>query len=394
MSSSGSIAFICPRFADGVTTGGAETLLRNLAERTQASGRKVAFLTTCATDHFTWRNERQPGMRRLGSLDVHFFPVDEDRDTSAFLRVQEIISRRGHVTPEDELAWIKNSVNSRALCAHLQERGADYDRIVAGPYLFGLTYFAARVHPEKTLLVPCLHDEGFAYVGLIRGMFRDARGVLFNSQPEQELGMRLYDLPVRKCSVVGMGLNAFEADPLAFACLRGIVAPYVIYSGRREDAKGIPLLLDYLALFRSRTGRDVKLVLTGSGRINPPADLAPHIIDAGFVSEREKHEAMAGAVAFCHPSVNESLSIVVLESWLAGTAVMVHAKCEVTRHHCRKSNAGLWFASYPHFEEELILLLDNPGLRRAMGESGRHYVLDEYSWSAVTPRLLAALDGI
>ncbi len=392
MSSAGRIAFICPRFAEG-SAGGAETLLRNLAERAQSAGRQVVFLTTCATDHFTWRNERPAGPCRVGALDVHFFPVDEDRDVAEFLRVQEVISRKGHVSPEDELAWIENSVNSRALCGHLRDHAAEYDRIVAGPYLFGITYAVARAHPGKTLLVPCLHDEGFAYVGLFRRMFRDALGVLFNSLPEQELGMRLYELSAAKCSVVGMGLDPFDVDPEAFGRRHSISAPYIIYSGRREQAKGVPLLMDYLALFRERTGRDVELVLTGSGTVDPPAGLAPHIIDVGFVTEQEKHEAMAGAAAFCHPSVNESLSIVVLESWLAGTPVMVHAKCAVTRHHCRESNGGLWFAAYPQFEEGLSLLLDNPGLRRAMGGAGRDYVTKEYSWASVMPRLLTALDG-
>ncbi len=115
--------------------GGAETLLRSLAERARSAGRKVSFLTTCATDHFTWRNELPAGPRRIRDLDVLFFPVDEDRNVDEFLRVQEVISRKGHTTTEDEMTWLRNSVNSRALCSHLQEHGSEYDRIVVGPYL-------------------------------------------------------------------------------------------------------------------------------------------------------------------------------------------------------------------------------------------------------------------
>ena len=39
------------------------------------------------------------------------------------------------------------------------EHGSAYDRIVIGPYLFGLSYFASQAHPDRTYLVPCLHDE-------------------------------------------------------------------------------------------------------------------------------------------------------------------------------------------------------------------------------------------
>ncbi len=386
------LAFVCPRFAEGATVGGAETLLRNQAERAAARGRRVTFLATCATNHFTWRNERPAGRTTLRGLDVHFFPVDEDRDVDAFLRTQEVISRKGHYTEADEMTWLRNSVNSRELCRHLQEHGADYDRIVVGPYLFGLTVFAARIHPAKTLLVPCLHDEGFAYARAIRDLFRGVGGILFNSVPERDLARRLYGLPEGRGAVVGMGLDDFTASPDAFARRHGLDAPYLLYSGRREGGKGTPLLMDYLNIFRQCTGRDVKLVLTGSGQIDPPPELAAHVFDAGFLSEAEKHEAMAGALAFCHPSVNESFGIVLLESWLARAPALVHGRCEVTTYHCRQGNGGLWFKVYPEFEEALLRLIQDPPLRRALGEAGRKYVLREYGWETVEQRLLHALD--
>ncbi len=388
-----SVAFVCPRFAEGATVGGAETMLRNLAERAAAAGRRVTFLTTCATNHFTWRNERPAGSVRIRNLDVNFFPVDEDRNVEAFLRIQEVISRKGHYSEEDEMTWLRNSVNSQALCRHLAEHGADYDRIVIGPYLFGLTVFGARIHPAKTILLPCLHDEGFAYARAIRNMFQRTDGIIFNSVPERDLARRLYDLPASRGVVVGMGLDDFSVKSDAFALRHGLSDPYLIYSGRREGGKGTPLLLDYLNIFRQRTGQDIKLVITGSGQIDPPAGLAPHIFDVGFLSETEKHEAMAGAVAFCHPSVNESFGIVILEAWLARTPALVHGRCAVNLYHCRQSNGGLWFSVYPEFEETLEVLLRNQALRRALGECGRKYVLREYAWNAVEKRLLQALDG-
>ncbi len=40
----------------------------------------MTFLTTCAQDHFTWKNVLPAGERRVGPLTVISFPVDEDRD--------------------------------------------------------------------------------------------------------------------------------------------------------------------------------------------------------------------------------------------------------------------------------------------------------------------------
>ncbi len=388
------IAFIAPRFAEGATVGGAENLLRRLAERAAADGREVAFLTTCARDHFSWANAVPAGQRRVGSLNVHFFPVDEDRDIATFLRVQNLICSGVRVGRADEEAWLSNSVNSRALYAHLETKGAGYDRIVAGPYLFGVTGRAARIHLSRTLLVPCLHDEAFAHLDIMRELFHAVRGTMFNSWPERELAERLYGSLPGQVSVVGMGLDSHgDSDPSAFARRQGLSAPYLVYAGRREPLKGTPILLDYLTLYRARSGRDVKLVLTGSGAIAPAPALAPHVIDLGFVDEDVKNEVLAGAVAFCHPSVNESFGIVLMEAWLAGAPALVHAGGSVLPFHCLRSGGGLWFRCYPEFEAELTLLLDNTELRTRMGAAGRHYVRTEYSWEAVERRLFAALDA-
>ena len=63
------IAFISPRFSEQGTVGGAETLLKKLAEHAAAAGRKVTFLTTCARNHFSWANDVPPG-RRLAEMAV------------------------------------------------------------------------------------------------------------------------------------------------------------------------------------------------------------------------------------------------------------------------------------------------------------------------------------
>lgn len=384
------IAFVCPRFSAGGTVGGAETLLKNLAFRAAGQGLRVEFLTTCADDHFTWKNTRPPGVEQVDGITVRYFPVDEDRDVRAFLAAQERICR-GEKRPDDEETWMRNSVNSRALQAYLRQCAPD--RIVAGPYLFGLTYYTVEPFPERTLLVPCLHDEAFAYLDIIRRMFHRAAGFMFNSEPERELAERLYGRLPGAAQVVGMGLDPFDSDPAAFARKHGLTAPYLLYAGRREPLKGTPILPAYLQAFRKRTGRDVHLALIGRGPIDAPPETNPYILDAGFVSEQEKHDAMAGAAAFVHPSVNESFGIVLLESWLAGAPALVHAGSAVLTWQCRRSGGGLWFRHYPDFEEMLNLLLDNPDASRKMGQSGRAYVEREYAWDRVTERMINALEA-
>ena len=377
------IAFVAPRFSEKGTIGGAETLLKALAERCAKAGRQVDFLTTCATNHFTWANDVPPGVKDVNGMKVHFFAVNADRDIAGFLDVQGRIDKGVRVSRADEEKWISNSVNSRTLIDHLRAHVADYDAIILGPYLFGVTYFGSRVAPAKTFLVPCLHDEVFAYLGIMKDMFLSVRGHLFNTAPERDLAQKLYGVKEAVSSVVGLGMDSFDVDPQAFRRSRNMTAPYIIYSGRRETLKGTPLLSAYMDTFRERTKRDVKLVFTGSGTIEAPDTLREHIIDLGFVSEQDKREAMAGALTFIHPSVNESLGIVLLEAWLARTPALVHATSKVLQDQCQRSNGGLWFKNYPEFEEELLLLLEQPALRNMLGESGRRFVESEYSWNAV-----------
>lgn len=386
------LAFVCPRLHEPGTVGGAETLIYSLAKDAVSLGYEVEFLTTCAKSHFTWENELPEETFVRDGMVVRRFKVDEQRDVNTFLTLQTNICSGYELNDEEEERWLRNSVNSSGLIRYLTEYASEIDRVLTGPYLFGLVEAVARAVPEKVLLIPCLHDEPFARVRRIQSMFKAVRGFLFNTEPEQQLAHRLIDgLSPKVEAVIAMGIEPFDVAKDAFAKRTGITAQYVLYSGRREPLKGTPTLVDYVACFRERTGRDIKLVMTGSGHVDIPESLRDHFIDLGFVSEQEKREAMAGAVAFIHPSVNESLSIVILEAWLARTPALVHARGEVLRWQCESSNGGLWFSRYPEFEEELLFYLDNPDKAAIMAEQGRAYTIGKYAPEAVRKRFDKAL---
>jgi glycosyltransferase involved in cell wall biosynthesis len=278
------------------------------------------------------------------------------------------------------------------LNAWLQEEAGAFDAVLAGPYLFGMILQASRLVPDRFWLVPCLHDEPFARLQVVAAMFRSAKGCLFNSEPERALAATLYDLPASYGAVVGMALEPFEVDATAFAQRHGVEGPYVMYCGRREAGKNTPLLFDYMNTYCERRGGSVKLVLAGSGEVPLPDRLRPHVVDAGFLSEQEKHEAMAGASVFLHPSTNESFGIVLLEAWLAGTPALVHARGEVLRWQCATANGGLWFRYYPEFEAMLDSLLEDEALNRTLAANGKAYVEQTYSREAIAARLMQALE--
>lgn len=387
------LAYITPRFLPEGVVGGAETLIRDLALTSVQAGHEVHLLSTCATDHFTWANVRDAGEDSVDGIHIHYFRVNEDRNIGTFLGIQDQIDKRRPVSREDQQCWADNSVCSRDLCAWLEKEGKDFDAILVGPYLFGITFQTAKIFPAKTWLIPCLHDEAFALLDIVADMFRAVKGSLFNSEPEKALAMRLYDLDESCGQVVGMAMTPFDIDPLAFARNHKLETPYVLYCGRQEGGKNTPLLFGYMNAYIERRQGAVKLVLTGSGDVPLPETLRPHVLNLGFVSETEKHQAMAGAKVFIHPSTNESFGIVLLEAWLAGTPALVHDKGEVLRWQCAQAGAGLWFRYYPEFEAMLDRLLADRNLNRQLGENGRQYVINHYGREAISRRLFAVLEG-
>lgn len=393
------LAVVSPRLAEGGAVGGAETLLFNLASLAVAAGLDVEFLTTCAKNHFTWANELPPGEFERDGVKVRRFPVNPGRDAGRFNALQGRIGQGERLSDAEEDDWLASSVNSDALMDYIA--GAGFDRVLVGPYLFGLALTAARRFPDKTVLVPCLHDEPFARVRLVARMFHSVRALCFNTPQEMALAGRLFfGAEEPPGAVIGFSLPDFDSSAergralVAAHChdLRPSTFDYLLYCGRREPLKGTPLLIDYWAAFRAlHPESNLKFVLTGFGDVERPEGLESDVIDLGFVGEQEKHDLMAGALAFCHASVNESLGIVLLETWLAHRPCLVFASGEVLTAQTRAASGGLWFKNCAEFNAAVEWLLENPGGAAALAASGRTWTLANYSAPAVTERLLALL---
>jgi glycosyltransferase involved in cell wall biosynthesis len=363
-----------------------------LAEELHRRGWPVEILTTCAVNPHSWTGDYRPGTEVVNGITVRRFPQESRKYTRKVFRTEQRILAREKVSRRRQEFWIRNVVTSLELCRYLDEHREDYRAFVFIPYLFGTSYLGVKTVPEKAYLIPCLHDEPYAYLDIFRDMMRSVRGVMFNTPPEMELARRLYgeDIPGRV--VGGVAFRPYAADGNRFRYKYSISGDFVLYSGRREIAKNTPLLLRYFCNYLENGGRDVKLVLIGSGEVEIPFSFRSRVIDLGFVSERDKRDAYAAATVVCQPSTRESLSLVLLEAWLVEVPCLVHGDCAVTRHHVETSGGGLWFNDYPTFHEALDFLLDHPGVREEMGRRGRRYILENYSWERIVDNFRAVLE--
>lgn len=392
-----SYAFVLPRYFAGLA-GGAETLAAALALQLSNGGHKVEIFTTCARDNRTWENAFSPGRSVEGGLIVNRYPVNE-RDLEVWIPKQISISQGMRLSLEDQLEWMKEGVNSDELYQALLMRQHEFDNIFFAPYLFSLTFWGSLLIPEKAVLIPCLHDEIYAYLEVSAAMFRRVGKALFNSLPEMELAKRLYGK--LEGGEVGMGFEPFTDSYLeSLSGARTIPGPYILYMGRKETGKGVDLLIDYFITAKESYQLDqkVKLVIAGGGDFKDlhrgQASSRDDIIDVEHIPEREKHALMRNALLFCQPSVNESFSIVIMESWLLGVPCLVNGQCAVTSYHARESGGGLYFENEAEFAETVKLLLSRDELRDEMAAGGYRYVREKYNWPAVLKRFNSVMAGL
>jgi glycosyltransferase involved in cell wall biosynthesis len=186
---------------------------------------------------------------------------------------------------------------------------------------------------------------------------------------------------------VGLGLDLdVSGNAQRFRSRFGIAQPFVLYVGRRDATKNVPLLIAAFRHYKSIRSTPLQLVLIGSGDAGLAGDRSGDLADLGFVPPRDKADAMAAATILCQPSTNESFSLVIMESWLLGTPVLVHADCAVTVDHCRRSNGGLYFRDAAEFTACLDFLLNAPETARRMGQLGRQYAQANFGWDSVIRR--------
>ena len=390
MSDRSRILFVPPRFARDLA-GGAENLVRSLALSCHYAGCAVEVATTCATDNERWMNALPEGTTQEVGITVHRFPVDR-RNVHRHRRLTQRLDRDGTLDALDAADLLATSVWSSALQRFIDAQGERFDAIAFAPYLFGTTFWGAQSWPERTIIIPCLHDEPMAHLPPIANVLRSARALAFNSRGEQALAQRILG-PIRG-TVVGMGFTAPSAPPPAGFAERHGLGRYFLYAGRIEQGKRVDIAARYVAALAREVDPSLQLVLIGRGSWRPPPDVAPFVLRVGFVDDDEKRSAMAGAVALVNPSEAESLSIVLLESWLEETPALVAAGSEVMVDHCRRSGGGIPFDDEASFRAAAHALMDSRESARAMGRMGRDYVLTEYSTGAVTARFLALVHSV
>lgn len=314
------IAVVSPRYGEKVL-GGAERSLRLIAEVLADSGRDVEVFTT------------GPGEGVLNGVRIHRWAEDK-------LRAE-------HLVP--------------------------FDAIIAGPYGSELTRNAARIAPERTVVVPCFHDEPLAHDPANVDMYSQVGGTLYHSAAERRLAEIVLGVAQPNSVVIGTWLGESDGNAARGRRLAGDERPYLIYCGRYCREKNLPLLIDWLKRYDAEHPDRFQFVFIGEGEARFPR--GSNWRNLGFVSKRDKSDLLAGAAALVQLSTNESLSLAGLEAWSEGTPVIAHRDCAAIRE---QSLGGPCVANYAEFRDSLYALWSNPDAWREIGQIGKEKVRQQF----------------
>jgi glycosyltransferase involved in cell wall biosynthesis len=367
------LAIVVQRYGEQVS-GGAERHAREVAPRLAALT-DVTVLTTCATDHLSWENALPPGDDRDGGLRVRRFEVARARSIRTFNRLSR--ARFGQSLDRmQEEHWIaEQGPLVPGLLRHLEEQRARYDAFLFFTYLYAPTVWGLPMVAQRSLLVPTAHDEPPLAFHAYADVFERPRALLCNTPEEEALIRRRFPRHART-RVVGVGIDSRHGQPARFAAKHHLERPYLFYVGRIEQGKGIGELLRHHRFLRAVDGDAPDLVLAGALHMALGGERLRYV---GRISDEDKWDALAGALAVVIPSRWESLSLLALEAFAQGTPIVANGESEVLRGQVRRSRAGELYTDSASF----AAAVNRVAKRRAqLGRSGRAFAA-KHSWDKV-----------
>jgi len=389
------ITFVSPRYGTSIH-GGAEMAIRMLATELAAAGHRIEVHSTTASNMATWADDLPAGTTSEAGVTVHRHRTVGKRHRRFDSVSAKALAEPTAISPALERRWIRaQGPHSPDLLDAIAGVGSDV--IVFSPYLYEPTLMGVPLSGVPVVVHPASHDEAPLRLPAVRRAIGSTSGLGFYTDAERRLTERIIpEARTKPQMLVGLGVeqptdDPSDDDPAAEA--RNSLGlgdrPYFLVLGRVDRGKGTHTLIEMFGkLFRD--GRITgQLVVAGPIVDQPPGTHGVSVV--GPVDDATKRGLLAGAVALINPSVMESFSLVVLESWMAGTPVLVNSGCAATVEHARRSGGGLAYSGIEQLELAMRAVADHPDQAAVLADRGRSYVESWYTWPAILDRYLPFL---
>ena len=408
------LAFVTPRYGADITCGPEHTC-RLLAEQV-CERHDVDVLTTCARDPLTWKNESTEGADRVRGVLVRRFAVNQPHDTDALDQLTSRLIAEPHGLA-DEQEWVRRlGPSSPGLIDFLKRHHRNYDVVVFFSLYHATTVQGVAAAADRSVLFPHLQIDPVLRFGLWSEVLGSVRAIGYASAAERRLTRGFLRIFHAADEVVGIGVDTpaqqtyprHQQDPadtvhedeanadeqteapeylagrgVPFRRRHRLYGSFALYGGRVEPDNGCEEMLEYFDSYVATNG-DTSLVLMSVKMMKVPDE--PYIRMPGVLPDRERMIAYEAAEVTIAPDPADLLGLCVLESLAVGTPVLACARNEAAVEHCRRANAGLYYANRDEFVQGMSMLMTNSRLRERLGENGRQYIRQHHRWDAVLGR--------
>jgi len=311
---------------------------------------------------------------------------------------------------------------SRDLRNWLTKHIAEFDIVhVHGLYRFPSTYAAYRARKEGVPNVirphggldPYLYSKSARSVALKRLYERwfdlpnlHAAGAIHYTAEEER--QRASFLNLRAPSFVvpnGVDWTRFEKLPGrgAFRAAHTLGdAPLVLFLGRLHSVKGLDLLIPAFDSVR-RDIPDAQLVIVGPENDDYGRKVrgwvqergltkAVHFI--GHLDGADVIQAYVDADVFVLPSYTENFGMTVVEAMVCGLPVVISDQVNIHREVAESGGGLVTRCDADEVAQALITLLKDRERRRGMGEAGRQFVQQRYTWPVIVDALTHEYENV
>ncbi|MHB1006561.1 MAG: glycosyltransferase family 4 protein [Chloroflexota bacterium] len=246
----------------------------------------------------------------------------------------------------------------------------------------------ARAADIPYITTPLAHP-GQAWGGDSRadlGIYRQADAIVALTEAERAWYIR-HGAPPSRVVAIGLG-PTFEqpGDGVAFRRRYSIKGPLILFVGRKERYKGVPMMVT-AAPKVWRRHPEATFAFIGEHSVLRLFDdpfRGKHdrrLLDLPPLENGEKADAFAACDVFCLPSRYETFGLVFAEAWLCGKPVL-GGDIPPLRDVITDGRDGFVVSQSPReIADALNRLLDDPEMARQMGAAGRRKVDEHYNWN-------------
>jgi glycosyltransferase involved in cell wall biosynthesis len=385
--------------------GGTERLMQKASEKfVERHGDDVTVFTTNAYNcELFWRRDQPQlptGVEAINGVTVRRFPV-----FNRLNRLRQLLAGGSYQLGLPYNDWLRALYNG-PLIPEMTRAVANAGADVVAASSFPLLHMHYALWGGRRAGIPVIFYGGIHTAdsfGFERPMIyraiRQADGYIAYTTFERDY-LVARGIPAAKIHVVGVGVDMVPFVQANGRSLRQRLgwgdAPVVAFIGQQVPHKGVDMIMEAMpAIWREQP--QTCLLIAGSKTTysaviqhwldNLPAAQQAQVALIHNFREEEKPDLFAAADLVLYPSAHESFGIVFIEAWSARKPVVgVNVGAVPSVIDDKKDGLLIEHRNVANLTQAVLTLLDQPNLRREMGQAGYQKVVQHYTWDIVADK--------